>query len=560
MASAPDYAAVALGYADAVLRGRIVACKLVKAACYRFKRDLREKKRWVFSPAAVAHVCGFVELLPHVEGTWDSARIRLEPWQIFLLANVFGFRLPDGTRRFRNVYIEVARKNAKSTLSSVIALYCLVMEGELGPKVLTAATTGDQARHVFDPAKLMVRRTPDLRDAAELTVYKDAIVCDMNGGSIRPINAEAGKQDGKNPHLVVIDELHAHKDRGLYDVLASAFGSRRNPLMWMITTAGYNTQGVCYEQRKISEDVLSGTLEANDYFALIYTLDEGDDPFDEAVWIKANPNLGVSVLLPQFRGYAAIAKHSVPSQGEFKTKRLNIWLNAVSSWLDVAKWDRCADPALRREQFAGRDCWIGCDLSDKNDITAVCLQFLDDEWHPVLLFRFYLPADVVGERAHTTGAHYLDWATSGDLTLTEGDWISREKILEDLRADIAMFNVRSILFDQFSGAQMLAEALKDEVEHVGFYAKTAKNFTAPATEFESRILRGRLRHDGNKVMRWMVGNAAVERRVDKSLLPKKSSRDSTRKIDGVDAALLASAGAMTVAVPTNGPVAGFYMF
>lgn len=548
-----DYSAIAKTYAKDVIAGRIGACKWVKFACRRFLQDVKDgkKKGWTFDETEVWSVCNFIEQLPHVEGRWETPTITLEPWQIFILANVFGFRYPDGRRRFDTAYIEVARKNAKSTLTSGVSLYCLTMEGEVGPQVKIAATTNSQARIVFDVAKKMAEKTPALIDACELEPLANAVVSHLNGGSMQPINAKASTQDGLNPHLSVIDELHAHKSRALFDVLKSARGARKNPLSWYITTAGYNTQGVAYEQRQLVEKILEGVLPGDHYFGMVFTLDEGDDPFDESVWIKANPNLGISVQLHEFRNYALEAKNSIASLAEFKTKRLNMWLNAVGAWLSVEHWDKCADPTLSLEDFEGQDCWIGVDMSDKDDITAVVLMFERDGM-PVIFERFYLPRLQVEVKAQTVGAHYAVWAAEGHLTLTEGDWISRDTIKADLRGDLERFNVLSVVFDQHSGAQAIAEELQDECEKVVIMPKTAKNFTAPATEFEARIKNNKLRHRGSPVMRWMVSNVVVERRVDKSLLPKKPSAMSPLKIDGIDATLQAEAGRSIIAPQGSG--------
>lgn len=548
-----NYADIAIKYADDVLAGRVVACKWVKLACKRFKRDIADAKSkgWLFDVSEVWSVCDFIENLPHVEGSWETSTITLEPWQIFILANVFGFRWPNGKRRFNTCYIEVARKNAKSTLSSGIALYCLVMEGEVGPQVKIAATTGSQARIVFDVAKKMAEKTPALMEAGALEVMANSIVCGLNDGSMQPINAKASTQDGLNPHLSLIDELHAHKSRALFDVLKSARGARKNPLSWYITTAGYNTLGVAYEQRQMVEKILGDVLPGDHYFGIIYTLDESDDPFSEENWIKANPNLGVSVQLAEFRGYALEAKNSPASLGEFKTKRLNIWLNALGSWLQVEKWDLCADKTLNIEDFKGQECWIGVDMSDKDDITAVVLIFLKDG-DPVIFVRFYLPRKQVEAKAQTVGAHYAVWAASGALILTEGDWISRDHIKADIKNDLELYNVRALIFDQHSGAQAIVEDLQEQCSHAGILAKTSKNFTGPANELEARVKNLKLKHTGNPVMRSMIDNAVVERRVDKSILPKKPSPMSPLKIDGVDATITALAGMLSIAPPGGG--------
>ena len=264
-APARDYVAEAVAHARAAVEGTRVAGRLEVAACRRFLRDIEranvETCPFYFDEVEAAKPCAFAENLPHVEGHWEKGdgRLVLEPWQCFILVNVFGFRRrSDGLRRYNTAYIEVARKNGKSALSAVVALYCLTCEQEVGPKVYCAATTGDQARIVFDVAKKMTERTTPLREYFGIEPYAHVLYCGANGGSLQAINAKASTQDGLNPHLSIIDELHAHKDRALFDVLRSARGARKNPLSWYITTAGYNLESVAYEQRELVVKILDG--------------------------------------------------------------------------------------------------------------------------------------------------------------------------------------------------------------------------------------------------------------------------------------------------------------
>lgn len=551
MAGDRDYAAIAHDFARAAIKDKKRFGKWVRLAAQRHLDDLKraKKKDWPykFDTWHAADVCGFIEKLPHVEGVWDSPTLVLEPWQIFCFAMIFGWRRKsDGLRRFNTVYLEVARKNGKSPIASAVALYCLTCEGENGPQVKTAATTGDQARIVFDVAKKMVQRTPDLAEAFDLEVLANSIACHMNGGSVKPINAKASTQDGLNPHCAIIDELHAHADRSLFDVLRSARGARRNPLSFYITTAGKHLESVCFEQRGLVCKVLEGALDLDHYFGIIFTIDEDDDPYDEAVWQKANPNLGVSVQLDELRQYAREAQTSPDSEGEFKTKRLNVWLNAATNWLSLAAWDACADPDLTLEddRFATAPAGIGVDLADKDDIAAVGIDFLlpneDGEQVLYMFSRFYLPRDIVRRRVDAGYAHYGTWARAGLLTLTDGDWIDHRVIEDDIRGLCERFNVQGVAFDQYGGAQTMASRLVDQGINAGILAKNAKNFTDPAKEIEARVANGRLlRHDGNPVLRWMASNVVVDRRIDGSILPKKESANSMNKIDGIDAHCMA---------------------
>lgn len=575
---ARDYAAIGDRYAKDVVGGKIVACRYVRLACARHLNDLARAKKnpnwgYRFDRWHADDVCDFIEKLPHVEGVWDTPTITLEPAQIFILTTVFGWRRSDdGGRRFSYVYIEMARKAAKSTLTAGVTLYCLCCEGEVGPQIVIGATTGDQAKKVFEPARKMVEKCAALRDAFDLSAFVRAIHCAQNDGFIQTINAKGSTQDGHNPHLGVLDELHAHKDRGLFDVIKSAFGARRNPLMWIITTAGFSTTGVCYEQRTYLTKVLEEIFEADHYFGIIYTLDEAvvdadgtvltpaDDPYDPKVWIKANPMLGITPTMAYLAKEAADAKASPAAEGGFKTKNLNMWLNSHSAWLNMGRWRECAAPTLDWSDFEGLDCYVGLDLADKDDITAVVLAAIDNDDRLIMKSMFWLPSAVLEDAKHAQGsgpAPYRTWVEQGHLQLTPGDWVDHNVIEAQLREWHDRFSIRRMVGDQFAAFTQMASRLNDDLAHpdaplAHVLSKNARNVTDPAKELEARVKSGpaRLRHDGNPVMDWMASNAVVSRRTDGTILPKKETADSANKIDGIDAAVNAIQPMLTVQTET----------
>lgn len=605
-----EFVQIAFDYARAAVddRKRLHHCELVRLAARRFLKDLtRAGKRtceFYFSEWNAHDVCDFVEKLPHVQGSWDTPTLTLEPAQVFILVNVFGFRRKvDDRRRFTRAYIEVARKNAKSTLTAAIVLYCLTCEGELGPDIVIGATTGAQADKVFKPAKQMVDRTSALREAFALRAWARSITCGDNGGAVQPINSKSSTQDGWNPYVGVLDELHAHKDRGLFDVIRSAFGARKQPLMWMITTAGYNVRGVCYEQRTLLVKILNGAVEADHYFGIIFTIDQGDDPFDERVWRKANPLLGAAVDLSEMRGYAVEAKASPDSLGEFLTKRLNVWLNAASAWLSVDQWKKAAIEGLDWSDFNGLECTIGADLADKDDITAVALVGQAEDGRFLIKPKFFIPAAaLVRETQSDTGqSTYGVWAGHnggppldedrieglpplfalaedgtpdwdaplaelpaewrGDLLTTPGDFVDHNTVEMFVRWLIATQSVRKVTFDQFAAAQAMASRLNEDLGTpdepiAAVLHKSAANVTNPAKELEARVRAKdpakHLGHDGNPVLTWMVSNAVVTRHVNGTIIPKKESPESANKIDGVDAVINAIAP-IVIVEPETGP-------
>lgn len=536
------YAALASRYWADVLAGKIVAGKWTQLACARQKRDLDRDwtdPAWpyVWDPAAVAAVCGFVERLPHVEGQWATPTITLEPAQIFLLACLFGWRhkADPRRRRFTMLYWEMGRKGAKSTLMAAIALYHLLEEGEVGPQVICGATTGDQARIVFTIAAKMVQRSPWLR-AQGLAAWKFSIT--SADGSMKAINAKASTQDGLNPSCIILDESHAQTFE-LHDVLKSAQGARANPLLLCPTTAGYDLLSVGYALRTTLTKVLEGVFTAEHFFGVIYALDEGDDWRDERTWIKANPLLGIAPRLDQVQRHCLDAQQTPGSEAEFRVKVCSEWQNAASTWLSMTHWDACADPALRLEDFAGQPCWIGADLAQLDDLAAVALVFPHEE-HLVAFVRCYLPADVVAERARAV-PEYRIWKERGDLVITEGTMIDFTHIETDIRAWCIQFDVRDCCFDQFGSVQM-AGALFNAGYPARMEQKNAKTSTPPARELETRIKHRRFRHDGNTCLRWQASNAVVRRGVNDSLLPMKDRTESPNKIDAIDALLLAIGG------------------
>jgi phage terminase large subunit-like protein len=489
----------------------------------------------VWSPWHANDACDFIEKLPHIEGRWTTATIQLEPVQIFLVTTLFGWRTQNGGRRFSMAYWCAARKFAKSTLAAAIALYCLTCEGEIGPQVIIGATTGQQAQKVFRPAFEMVKRTPDLREAFGLAAWAHSITCDQNGGFIQTINAKGSTQDGWNPYLAILDELHAHPTPALFNVIRSSLGSRANQLILIVTTAGFNLAGVCYEQQMMVTKILEGVIDVDHYFGVVFAIDDEDSVFDEAVWPKANPMLGITPTVEKMREYAAEARNSPLSLGEFTTKRCNRWSGSAQAWLNLAKWDACKDETLRLEDFEHEPCWIGGDLSDCNDITAKVLVFQRDGGYVAFPF-FYLPADLVAEKAGSATAHYAAWAAGGWLILTDGNAIDHNRIEADIRQDCKRFDVRAIVFDRYQSAQMMTSLATDGLPAI-ILPKSATTWTPPCQELEKVILAGKFRHTGHPIYRWNASNVCVSRRVDKSLVTKKDSPMSANKIDAIDATI-----------------------
>lgn len=368
-------------YIDDVLEGRIPACKYVKLACQRQKDDLvrfKDHPLFYFDEEEAGRVCRFIELMPHVKGPAAYYKpdgtpnlIHLEGWQCFIYTTVYGWKRKDTKgRRFRQAYVEVPRGNAKSTMSSATGNYALASDHEEGAEIYSAATTREQASIVFGDAKAMLRKRDEFRRKLGVIVHDHVISKPETNSRFVPLSREAKSLDGRNVHLAIIDELHAHTTRDVYDVIVTAISKRLRSLIWMITTAGSDTSGICYQVRTYVTKILERIFEDESVFGIVYTIDEGDDWTDPNVWAKANPNWGVSVMPDAFGNLAVKAMQLPADQANFKTKHLNIWVNADQAWMDMRLWEQICDDVLDEADFAGDDLFIGLDLASKTDVAA----------------------------------------------------------------------------------------------------------------------------------------------------------------------------------------------
>ena len=532
-------------YAQRVSTGDIPACKWTRLAVDRqladLQRETSEDWPWVFDENCAARICEFIELLPHIKGKWARERrlIELDAWQCFVLTTVFGWLHKDtGLRRFREVYLEVPRKNAKSTLSSGVALYMLTADGEQGAEIYSAATTRDQARIVFDDAKGMAERTPDLRTYLGVAILTHSITVAHTSSKFSPLAAEASTQDGLNVHFACLDELHAHKKRDLYDVIDTARGAREQSLLWIITTAGSDRSGICYERRTHVTKVLDRVISDETTFGLIYTIDDNDDPFDPASWAKANPNWLVSVLRDDMEAAARKAESMPSALNNFLTKRLNVWVSGESPWMDMRAWERCADTSLQLSDFAGEKCWAGLDLAQKKDFAALCLVFQrDGTWY--VFTRLYLNELAVSESGN---AHLSGWARSGYVQVTDGDITDFDVLAEDLRSYCKQFDMQEIAFDPALSMYFAGKLIEEGLPLVEI-AQRALFFTPPLIQVENLVLEKKLKFDGNPVMTWMVSNLVVKVSKFNELRSPTKERPEN-KIDGPMAMLMALGRAM----------------
>lgn len=534
------YLLAAHTYVQRVSTGDIPACKWTRLAVDRQLADLQRETTdewpWVFDEARASRICEFIELLPHIKGKWARERrlIELDAWQCFVLTTVFGWVHKDtGLRRFREVYLEVPRKNAKSTLSSGVALYMLTADGEQGAEIYSAATTRDQARIVFDDAKGMAERTPDLRTYLGVAILTHSITVAHTSSKFSPLAAEASTQDGLNVHFACLDELHAHKKRDLYDVIDTARGAREQSLLWIITTAGSDRSGICYERRTHITKVLDRVIADETTFGVIYTIDDDDDPFEPSSWAKANPNWLVSVLRDDMEAAARKASIMPSALNNFLTKRLNVWVSGESPWMDMRAWERCADTSLQLSDFAGEKCWAGLDLAQKKDFAALCLVFeRSGVWY--VFTRLYLNELAVSESGN---AHLSGWARSGYVQVTDGDITDFDVLAEDMRGYCKQFDMQEIAFDPALSMYFAGKLIEEGLPLVEI-AQRAMFFTPPLIQVENLVLEKKLKFDGNPVMTWMVSNLVVKVSKFNELRSPTKERPEN-KIDGPMAMLMA---------------------
>jgi phage terminase large subunit-like protein len=538
MAEAYPSEEVVAGYVAGVLGGEIPACHWVKRAGQRHLDDLEngaERGLW-FDRGAAQLVIDFFGLLKHSKGEWAGQTIRLEPWQQFLVWCLFGWKREDGLRRFRTCYLEVGRKNGKSTMGAGIGLYLLVADGEPGAEIYSAATKRDQARITHSEATRMVKSSPSLRK--RLTVFKDNVHILDTASKYEPLSSDFNSLDGLNVQAAIVDEVHAHKTRELWDVLETATGARRQPLMFAITTAGFNRQSLCYQLHEYTEKILDGAVVDDSFLGVIYTVDEGDAWEDEAVWVKANPNLGVSKKWDDVRRLAARSREIPAQLNAFLRLHLDIWTQASTRWVPAEHWTQCGQ-AVDANGLRGRRCYGGLDLSSNTDITALVLVFPPETEEDAYqaLCRFWIPEDNIYERSHKDRVPYEAWVRQGYIEATPGNVIDYEWILAQVDEDMQAYDVREIAFDRWGASRLQTQLM--ELGGDEFLIQFGQGFVSmspPMKDLEKLILGHKLAHGGNPVLTWMAHNLVAREDPAGNIKPDKEK--SLERIDGMVALIM----------------------
>lgn len=537
-------------YCRDVVAGKTPACKWTRLACKRHLDDRRREKtgafRYRFDRDKAERVSRFIQLLPHIKGKWarkdprnpNAHRIRLAPWQLFIICSVFGWvQKKTGRRRYRKASVYVSRKNGKSTLASGIGWWMFAKDDEPGAEVYSGATTEKQAWEVFGPARRMALAEPDLPDGLGVTVGAQTMSRASDGSKFEPIIGNPG--DGASPHLAIVDEYHEHQTDSLYATMETGMGAREQPLMLVISTAGENLAGPCYDDWLTVKKILERTLDDDGHFGVIYTIDDDDDWTSEEALRKANPNYGVSVseefLQSQIRHGIANAR----KQGMIKTKHLNVWVQARDAWFNMQRWQQAARPGIKLEDYAKRRCYLGLDLASKIDIAALEFLFPEEDGGWMRFGKYYLPEETVEKPENE---HYRKWAREGWLTVTEGNMIDYGRILDDIVVAQSQFEVAELAYDPHQSTMLITELMAEGVPCVEF-RPTVLNFSEPMKQVDALVMAGKIRHNADPVMTWQMSNVVAKVDAKDNVYPRKERPEN--KIDSVVALIQAMGRALT---------------
>jgi phage terminase large subunit-like protein len=534
-------------YARDVVSGKVLAGKYHRLACARHQRDRdREGTRsfpYLFEVERAERFFRFAQRLKHYKGEWAGRCIELQPHQLFRLGSVFAWTHRDtGLRRFRVAYNELPRKNGKSLESALVALYLGFFDGEAGSETYCVATKREQARIVFRDCQQLVQSS-GLRSRIRVLVAN--LHRDDTASKLEPLGADKDSTDGLNPHVVIVDEAHAMKDRGMIDVMETATGARRQPLIFWITTAGSDLVSPCGDQHHYACQVLDQVITDEQCFAFIAHADPEDDWTAERTWRKANPNYGVSVKPDDLRALIAKAVHMPAAAAAVQQKRLNLWVNAIAPWLSLEGW-RAGQSEWTPVSMTGEPCWVGVDLSSKIDLTAVVILFPPGAdrktWR--LICHALTPADTLHERARRDRAPYPVWVDRGWLQTNPGNRIDQDRVRDLVVAAAAQYQVQGVGIDPWNAGNLVTD-----LEAAGLLVvevpQNRAQLSETAKQFEADVLDGLVDGGGNELLTWAVSNVVAPADDHGNIYPSK--KRSRGRIDPVMAALnarkLATVGA-----------------
>lgn len=529
-------------FVDDVMTGKLRLNKYARLAVERHVNDLK-RSDFYFDEEAAQHRLDFYGLCKHFQGRWAGKVIDPSGWQVFIAACVFGWKRPNGLRRFKEAYRSMARKNGKSTDMSTDGLYLTGCDGEAGAQVYSIATKKEQARIVWEMAEAMVYESKPLKTLFKVSPSRNLIRVPRSYSKFLPLAKEAKTEDGLNPHGTLVDEFHAHPDSRLIDVLKSGRGSREQPVLDIITTRGFDVDCPCKEYEEMIVEMLEGRIDLDHIFGMIFELDEGDDWQNHELWYKPNPNLGVSVflegdLLDEYKE----ALHLPTSEINFKTKRLNMWTQSKSKWFTEEAWNGCGNHVIEERALYGRRAWGGLDCSTTTDFTAwvVCVP-VKGVYH--LLLRCFVPRDNIYELENKCRVPLRKWCDKGLIIATPGEVIDYEYVETQIKKDFENFDMQEYAFDPWNATSIINNLEGCGVEAVEMRQGFAT--MSPASKrFEKKVLAKEVEHYDNPLLSWMARCTEIAEDPAGNIKPIKPKRSrSAKRIDGIIASVMAASRA-----------------
>ena len=515
---------------------KILSCVYVKQMIERHLNDLKRDDIY-FDEDAANHFLKFSALCKYTKGELakNGKHIELTPQQVLRYWILFGWKNLDGTRRFRKVYFELARKNGKSEEASIVACYGLIADKEFGAEIYTAGTKREQAKIVFDGSREMLRKLKGDSKKIDSLVSISKYNCNVinTNSKLEPLASDSEKQDGLNPHFAIIDEYHAHRNSDLLEVIETGQGSRSQPLLFIITTAGFNRVSACYQLRKVATEILSGKKEDDSFLACIFTLDEGDDYNEPKNWVKANPNLGITPRLEYLeQQHLKVKNEGKSKEVQFLTKNLNIWTDSSMAWIKASDWELCGTDNF--PDLKGKECFGGLDLASVSDNNSFVLVF-PIEGKLYVRAWFWIPEETAKRKNEI--ADYLRWVDEGFVRTTPGQVIDQKIITRDILEICKEYNLKSFAFDPFIAYNGVVQDLTDEGLKGFEHRQGFLSMSTPSKDFEKRVKQMEIIHNNNPCLAWQIGNVELE--IDASDNIKPSKKKSAEKIDGVVAMVMA---------------------
>ena len=529
-------------YATEVTAGKIIACRQVRQACQRFLNDL-EDDRLELRIDRIAHAVRFIGMLRHFSGVANDKPFKLEDWQLFIVANVVGWYWKGtGKRRFNEAYVSIARKNGKTALFAALMIYFLLADGEPDATVLISANSREQATRVdFQMIKGFLQKLDP--KGKTVKAQRNQVKVAKTTNMMYVTAADASKLDGYNISACLVDEYHEADTSEVKDVLKTAMGNRRNPLQCVVTTRGFDMSKPCFQLDTYAQQVLSGEKQDDALFAMIFTLDEGDDWRDPKVWQKANPNLGVTVSVQYIQGELAKAMATTTDEINYRTKLMNQWVESKTIWISDEKIVAAMTP-LDFEAFKGLPCYVGIDLASVSDITSVSFLWAIEGKYNFKVLN-YLPSDALATKENSI--RYREFDHRGELIIfPDSNVTDYDRILEDLKRINSVTPIYLISYDQWNSTQMIINAT-----NFGFrcepFSQSLSSFNRPTKEFERGMLSGNVVMDRNECVRWAFRNVLIKTDAHENQQIIKATAMS--KIDPAVSMMMALGGYLTNMMP-----------